>query len=182
MNLFKEIPPGKKTQINVVVEIPSGASNKIEYNEKGGYFELDRSLYSAVYYPFEYGFIPQTCSEDGDALDVILLTTHPTFPGCVVKARPIGTLLMRDEKGKDNKIIAVPISKVDPRFDDIRGVRDLAKHLKVEIKQFMLDYKKLEQKKKVKITGWGNSKKASEMIEKAIKRYRSEKDVPTHNS
>ncbi|MCD6414021.1 MAG: inorganic diphosphatase [Candidatus Diapherotrites archaeon] len=174
--------PGKKNQINVVVEIHSGATDKVEYNEEGGYFELDRSLYSAVYYPFEYGFIPQTKSPDGDALDVVLLTTHPTFPGCVIKAKPIGVLMMKDENGRDDKIIAVPISKVDPRFDGIKEVKDLAKHLKVEIRQFMLDYKRLEQNKKVRIIGWEGSDEAKNMIEKAIKNYRSEKNVSTHNS
>ena len=171
MNLFKEIPPEAKRWINVVVEIPSGASNKIEYDEDGGYFYLDRSLYSAVYYPFEYGFIPQTSAPDGDPIDVVLLTTHPTFSGCVVRAKPIGVLLMSDEKGSDDKIIAVPIKRVDPRFEDIKEIGDLAKHLRMELKQFMLDYKKLEQRKKVKIRGWSGSKQAKKIIKKAIKTY-----------
>lgn len=171
MNLFKDIPPGKGKNINVVVEIPSGTTNKIEYDEEGGYFTLDRSLYSAVYYPFEYGFIPQTHSLDGDAIDVILLTTHPTFSGCVVKARPIGVLYMKDEKGTDHKIIAVPISKVDPRYEGIKEMEDLAKHLRMELRQFMQDYKKLESSKKVKIKGWGTSQEAQKIIEKAIKAY-----------
>jgi inorganic pyrophosphatase len=172
MNLFKEISSGKPGEINVVVEITSGGSNKVEYNEEEGYFSLDRSLYSAVYYPFEYGFIPQTRSPDGDALDVILLTTHPTFPGCVIKSKPIGLLRMKDEAGGDNKIIAVPVNKVDPRFEGVKEVKDLAKHLRTEIKQFMLDYKKLEQKKKVKILGWGTSKEAKKNVKKGIQEYK----------
>ncbi|MCD4740211.1 inorganic diphosphatase [archaeon] len=175
MNLFKEIEPKEKNWINVVIEIPSGGRNKIEYSKKRGYFYLDRSLYSAVYYPFEYGFIPQTSAEDGDPLDVVLLTTHPTFSGCIIRARPIGVLLMNDEKGKDHKIIAVPLKKIDPRFEDINKVQDLAKHIKMELTQFMLDYKKLEETKKVKIRGWSGNKQAKKIIENAIKKYQVRK-------
>lgn len=173
MNLYRDMPPGRGApkQINVVVEIPSGGVNKIEYNEEKGYFELDRALYSAVYYPYEYGFIPQTKSEDGDALDVILLVTHPTFTGCVIRARPIGMLMMTDEAGKDNKIIAVPVSSVDSRFRKITGLDGLDEHIKREIKQFILSYKKLEKKKMVRFEGWGNKEDAKRAILKSIKKY-----------
>lgn len=177
MNLFKDLKPISKKWINVVIEIPSGNSNKIEYDEEDGYFYLDRSLYSAVYYPFEYGFIPQTRAPDGDPLDVVLLTTHPTFSGCVIRARALGVLLMSDERGADDKIITVPIKEVDPRFEDTKEVTDLAKHLKRELEQFMLDYKKLEHRKKVKIRGWGGSKQAKKVIEKAIKAYKVRKCI-----
>ncbi len=173
MNLYRDLPPGRGApkQINVVVEVPSGGVNKIEYNEKEGYFRLDRALYSAVYYPYEYGFIPQTESEDGDALDVILLATNPTFSGCVVRARPIGMLRMADERGEDNKIIAVPAAAVDPRFKKATSLSKIGAHMRDEIRQFILDYKKLEKKKYVRFKGWGTKEEAKRAIAKAIKKF-----------
>jgi len=173
MNLYKDISPGDNLpeEINVIVDIPKGCSNKYEYKEEKGYFELDRVIYSPLFFPFEYGFIPQTLSEDGDSLDVLLLTTFPTFSGCLIKARPVGILLMEDEKGIDHKIVAVPLEKIDPRFKNIKDIEDVNEHLKEEIKVFFEDYKKLEKGKFVKIKGWENVKKAKEIIEKAIKKY-----------
>ncbi|MBZ9578107.1 inorganic diphosphatase [Patescibacteria group bacterium] len=174
-NLFKDIPAGENPpdQINVVIDIPKGSENKYEYEEDKGYFKLDRTLYSPMFFPFEYGFVPQTISEDGDSLDVVLLTTYPTFPGCVISACPIGMLLMEDEAGIDNKIVAVPSGKVDPRFKKIRKTEDLDEHLKKEIEIFFADYKKLEKEKYkfVKIKGWGGVDKAKEIIKKAVEKY-----------
>ena len=176
INLFKDIPAGDNPpeKINVVVDIPRGSSNKYEYNEEKGFFELDRVLYSPFFYPIEYGFIPQTASEDGDSLDVMLLVTFPTFPGCVIKARPIGTLLMRDEEGVDNKIIAVPLEKVDPRFKEIQTIEDLSEHTRKEIEAFFADYKKLEKEKYkfVRVEGWQGLDKAKEIVEKACQKYK----------
>ena len=180
INLFKDLSPGSNPpeQINVVVEISQGFSNKYEYNEDKGYFELDRVLYSPLFYPVNYGFIPQTTSEDNNSLDVILLTTFPVFSGCVVKSRPIGVLLMKDEEGIDNKIIALPLEKVDPRFKEIQKIEDLGSHLKKEIELFFADYKKLEKDKYkfVKIRGWEGIEKAKEIIKKAIERYKERKN------
>lgn len=176
INLFKDISPGENPpqKINVVIDIPKGERNKFEYNEEKGYFELDRTLYSPFFFPFEYGFIPQTASGDGDSLDVVLLTTYPTFSGCLVKARPIGVLLMKDEAGEDNKIIAVPDDKVDPRFKEIKDIKDLNQHLKEEIEVFFADYKKLEKEKykHVKIEGWAGREEAEKIIEKGVKSYK----------
>lgn len=173
MNLYKDISPGDNLpeEINVIVDIPKGCSNKYEYKEEKGYFELDRVIYSPLFFPFEYGFIPQTLSEDGDSLDVLLLTTFPTFSGCLIKARPVGVLLMEDEKGIDHKIVAVPLEKIDPHFKNIKDIEDVNEHLKEEIKVFFEDYKKLEKGKFVKIKDWGKAGKAKEIIEKAIKKY-----------
>ncbi len=177
MNLYKDIPAGENLpeQINVVVDVPKGCSNKYEYSEDGGYLELDRVNYSPMFYPCDYGFIPQTHSEDGDALDVLLLTTYPTIPGCVVKARPIGMLLMRDEEGIDNKIVAVPIEKVDPRFKEIQDIDDLGEHCKKEIQVYFEDYKKLEPGKYeyVKVEGFKGKKEALEIIRDAVERYKA---------
>lgn len=177
-NLFRDLPagPNPPQEINVVVDIPKGGSNKYEYQEKGGYFQLDRVLYSPLFYPFEYGFIPQTASEDGDSLDVVLLTTFPTFPGCLIKARPIGVLLMKDEQGIDNKIVALPLEKVDPRFKEIQKIEDIDEHLKKEIEVFFKDYKKLETEKYkfVKVEGWQGVEVAQEIIKKAVEKYKKE--------
>ena len=176
-NLYKDIPSGENLpeEINVVVDVPKGCNNKYEYSEEGGYFELDRVNYMSMFYPFDYGFIPQTHSEDGDALDVLLLTTYPTFPGCVVKARPIGMLLMEDEAGVENKIIAVPIEKVDPRFKEIQDINDLGEHYKKEIQVYFQDYKKLEPKKyeHVKVDGFEPKEKALEIIKQAVEKYKN---------
>ncbi|MCK5044616.1 inorganic diphosphatase [Candidatus Parcubacteria bacterium] len=177
MNLYKDIPTGDNPpeEINVAIDIPKGASSKFEYNEEKGYFELDRVLFSPLIYPFEYGFIPQTDSDDGDSVDVILLATYPTFPGCVIKARPVGVLLMSDEAGGDNKIIAVPVDKVDPRFHEIKDIADVGEHLKKEIELFMRDYKKLEVEKykHVKVDGWGGKEKAQEIIKKGMEKFKN---------
>lgn len=176
-NLFKDIPVGDNPpeEINVVVDIPKGAANKYEYDEEEGYSQLDRVLYSSLVYPFEYGFMPQTASEDGDSLDIMLLVTHPTFPTCVIKARPIGILPMSDEEGVDNKILAVPVEKVDPRFKEIQNINDVGEHLKAEIKNFFEDYKKLETAKyeHVKVGDWQDKEKAKEIIQKAVEKYRN---------
>lgn len=176
INLYKDLPAGEKVpdQINVVVDIPSGSSNKYEYNQDKGYFILDRIIHSPMFYPFEYGFIPQTKSEDGDSLDVVLLTTYATFPGCVISARPIGVLYMQDEKGLDNKIVAVPLANVDPHFKDTKDIGDLDEHSRDVIKVFMEDYKKLEKEKYkfVKVKGWGSREKAMRLINKAVESYK----------
>lgn len=158
------------TEVNVFVEIPKGSPNKYEFDEEKKIIKLDRTLYSSIRFPFEYGYIEGTLGEDGDPLDVVLLATNPTFPGCLVKAKVIGVLLMEDEGGVDSKIIAAPVDKIDPRFKEINSVEDLAEHTRVEIKEFFETYKRLEPNKWVKITGFGGAKEADEIIKKAKKR------------
>lgn len=172
MNLIKDVSPGENPpeNINVVVDIPKGSLNKYECDDEKGYFCLDRVLYSPIVFPFDYGSIPQTKAEDGDAIDVVLLVTYPTFPGCVVKARPIGILFMEDEAGEDNKIIAVPTEKIDPRFKEIKDIADLPGHTKQEIEFFFEHYKKLEPEKFVKIKNWAGKEKAKEKILQGISR------------
>ncbi len=174
MNLYKDIPAGDANEFNVVVDLPKGSKNKYEYDEEGGYFTLDRTFYHQVYSPFDYGFIPQTHSDDGDAIDVVLFVTHPTFPGCVVKARAIGVLKTSDEKGGDNKIVAVPVSKLDPRWDEVKSVEDLPSHVQKELLLHFKEYKKLEPGKydKVNIEGFGSAEDAKAEIEKAIAAYK----------
>jgi inorganic pyrophosphatase len=165
-----DIDAGSEEEINVVVENVKGSSNKIEYDNERGCFMLDRVLYSPVFWPFDYGFIPRTWHEDEDPVDVVLLTTYPTFPGCVVKARPIGVIIMEDEKGIDDKIVAVPIK--DPRFKNIKSIDDLNEHLRKEIQDFFESYKKLEPGKFVKFKEWQGVEKAKEIIRKAKEEYK----------
>jgi inorganic pyrophosphatase len=165
-----DIDAGGEEEINVVVENVKGSSNKIEYDNERGCFLLDRVLYSPVFWPFDYGFIPRTWHEDEDPVDVVLLTTYPTFPGCVVKARPIGVIIMEDEKGIDDKIVAVPIK--DPRFKNIKSIDDLNEHLRKEIQDFFESYKKLEPGKFVKFKEWQGVEKAKEIIRKAKEEYK----------
>jgi inorganic pyrophosphatase len=175
INLYHEVSAGTPDEFNAVIDLPKGSSNKVEYDEEGGYFKLDRVLHSQMFYPFDYGFIPQTHSDDGDAIDVCLLVTYPTFSGCVVKARPIGMLKTADEKGGDNKIIAVPVSKVDPRFDEIKSIDDLPAHVQKELLLHFKEIKKLEASKydKVVINGFGSVDEAKAEIAKAMAAYQS---------
>jgi len=167
---FYDLPIGEQApeQVPVVVEIPKGTRNKIEYDPKQGIFRLDRVLYSPLHYPGDYGFIPQTLSLDGDALDALVLVTEPTFTGCVVMARPIATLVMRDEKGEDEKILAVPVH--DPRFEEVRELSDLPNHLIREIEHFFEIYKELEGKPTA-LLGWRPAAEAHHLIRESQKRF-----------
>ena len=172
-NLFHSLPPGPKppSKVCCLVEIPRGGSNKYEYRRETGAFFLDRVLYEAIFYPTEYGFIPQTWSkEDDDPLDIMVLSTQPTFPGCIIAARPIGVLKMIDSGERDYKIIAVPYN--DPRLNHIKGLSEVNPHFKKEVESFWSTYAQLEPKKEIKILGWGGVNKAHEVIENAIKAYK----------
>ena len=155
--------------MNIFIENPKGTSNKYELDKETGRIMLDRALYSSVYWPFEYGFIENTLSEDGDPLDVIVLVNEPTFPGCVIPSKIIGMLDMEDESGIDYKIIAVPDDKIDPRFKHINSIDDLTEHQKKEIQEFFETYKRLEPNKWVKVKGFESKEKAEEIIEKCKK-------------
>jgi inorganic pyrophosphatase len=154
-----EAPP----TFEAVVEIPRGSRNKYEYDHKSGAIRLDRVLFSSVHYPADYGFILDTLAPDGDPLDVIIVVEEPTFPGCRMRIRPIGALLMKDEKGADEKILAVPV--VDPRFDCINDLDDLPKHWLAEIENFFETYKLLERKPTA-TRGWVNAAEARLMVKK----------------
>lgn len=177
MNLFTDLPTyadEANKHITVVVDIPKGSHNKYEYDEKLGIFKLDRALHHSMYYPFDYGFIPQTLAEDGDPVDVVLLVTNPTFSGCVVKARVIGVLNTQDDAGPDPKIIAVPVSKVDPRRDDVQQISDLGKHFQDELLIFFKEMKKLERAKydKVIIHGFDSIDAAYKSIDTSIEAFK----------
>jgi inorganic pyrophosphatase len=152
MNLH-DIPLGDNAprEINVVIEIPQGSSNKVEYDPRWGVFTLDRTLYSPLYYPCNYGFVPSTMFEDGDPLDILVVSSHPIAMGMVVCARPVGVLRMHDDKGQDDKVIAVFAR--DPRYEHVRRLSDLSEHRRKEIVHFFQVYKDLEDKT-VDVEGW----------------------------
>ena len=162
MNLT-DVPVGENApqEVNVVIEITQGSSNKIEYDSRWGAFVLDRTLFSPMYYPCNYGFIPSTLFEDGDPLDVLVLTSHPVPMATVMAARPVGVLRMHVDKGQDDKIICVFAR--DPRFEAIKDIEDLADHQKREIIHFFEVYKELEDKD-VEVDGWHSVSKAHELI------------------
>ena len=158
--------PGRAASrsVDVFVEIPKGSRAKYELDKKTGRIRLDRVLFSSVHYPADYGFVWDTMAGDGDPLDALVEVEEPTFPGCIVPTRPIGTLLMKDSKGPDEKILGVPVG--DPRFDEVRELKDLAPHWLREIEMFFATYKALEGDQ-VELAGWRGSRTAWSLIEKS---------------
>jgi inorganic pyrophosphatase len=155
-------------ELDVLVEIPRGCRNKYEWDPEKRMIRLDRVLYSSVHYPTDYGMAPETQAEDGDPLDVLVVVEEPTFPGCLVRARAIGTLDMRDEKGIDHKILAVPTG--DPRFDQVHSLEDLPSHWLREIETFFATYKTLEGVQ-TEVLGWHGLDEALTVIAEARRRY-----------
>lgn len=155
---------------DVLIEIPKGSRNKYEYDFEMKKLRYDRMIFSSMMYPADYGFIPETLALDGDPLDVLVLVTEPTFPGCVMEVKPIGVFHMADEKGPDEKVICVPVS--DPVWNRLNDLSDVNGHLIKEIEHFFKVYKDLEQKK-VDVEGWGNLQEASSIIEQCLERYQS---------
>lgn len=156
--------------VNAFIEIPLGSNIKYEYDEEEEVLKVDRVLYTAMTYPANYGFIPGTASEDGDPLDILVLSNYPFAPGTVIEARPIGMIYMTDEEGVDKKIIAVPKDKVDPTFSNIKDINDIPEAVKNKLVHFFEHYKELEPGKWVKISGWGTKEEAIQEIKKAIER------------
>jgi inorganic pyrophosphatase len=160
--------PGRAAgrSVDVFVEIPRGSRTKYELDPTSGRIRLDRVLASSVHYPADYGFVTETRAGDGDPLDALVVVEEPTFPGCIVPARPIGTLLMRDAKGPDQKILAVPVG--DPRFDDVRDLKDLPQHWLREIETFFATYKYLEgDAAEVHVSGWRGARTAWALIKRS---------------
>lgn len=153
---------------DVLIEIPKGSRNKYEYDFDLKKVRYDRMIFSSMMYPADYGFIPETLALDGDPLDVLVLVTEPTFPGCVMEVKPIGVFHMADEKGPDEKVICVPVS--DPVWNRLNDLDDVNGHLIKEIEHFFRVYKDLEQKK-VDVEGWGNLQEANKIIDDCIERY-----------
>ena len=165
-----EIGPDAPEIFNAVIEIPRGSTNKYEVDQETGVIKLDRELYTPLFYPFDYGYIPQTHYLDGDPLDVLVLTSHPLFPGCVVESSPIGVLKMSDEKGPDEKILCVATK--DPRYGYRKTLEELNLHTLKELRHFFEVYKALEEKS-VEIEGWHGREVALALIAQ----YRTDQPV-----
>ncbi len=174
--LIDKISIGKDApkDVNVIIEIPMDSDPiKYEFDKESGAILVDRFMQTTMRYPCNYGFIPHTLSEDGDPIDVLVLSYYPIIPGAVIRVRPIGVLLMEDESGKDEKIIAVPVSKLDSSFDNLKSIEDLEQAHSIflqRIKHFFEHYKDLDKGKWVKVEGWDNAAKAESLIMEAVKR------------
>ena len=172
MSNLKDLPVGEKSprEVNAIIEIPKGTHTKIEYDVKLEIFKVDRVLYSAVHYPTAYGFIPGTLWDDGDPLDVLVLTEEPLQTGLFLQVRPVGLLVMTDEKGSDSKILSVPVH--DPRYNNVNDIGDVQKHFLREAEHFFETYKQLEGKP-AKSFGWEGKDKAADAVVKSIKAYQA---------
>lgn len=172
MNLDK-LTAGDKApeEVNVFIEIPQGGTTKYEIDKESGVLFADRFLHGAMFYPFNYGYIPQTLDGDGDAIDVLVISTYPVQPGCAIKARIIGGLEMEDEEGSDTKLVAVPIKKVDPTYADIQSIDDLPKITREKIKNFFDHYKDLEDGKWVKTGNFFGKDVALEAVIKSMEKH-----------
>ncbi len=169
------IPVGENPpeDINVVIEVPVGGEPiKYEMNKEAGALFVDRFLYTPMRYPGNYGFVPHTLSEDGDPIDVLVCNARAIFPGAVINCRPVGVLIMEDDGGQDEKLIAVPVSKLTPRYKNVKSYSDLPDILLQQIEHFFSHYKDLEQDKWVKIDRWGDAEVSRRYIREAIERAR----------
>lgn len=173
MNLDR-VTPGRDVpnDINVIIEIPAHSGPvKYEVDKKTGSMAVDRFMSTAMFYPCNYGYVPKTLSEDGDPVDVLVVTPVPLISGSVIRCRPVGVLKMEDESGNDAKVLAVPVSKLTTIYDNVSSPDDLPQHLLAQISHFFEHYKDLEDGKWVKLTGWDNAEAAKHEITSSIKRY-----------
>lgn len=154
--------------VEALIEIPAGSQNKYEFDKEKGVLRLDRVLYSPVHYPTDYGYIPDTLELDGDPIDILVMVTNPTIPGCIIDCRVVGVLAMADDKGVDNKLLGVPVK--DPRFEHIHDLNDVPPHVLREIEHFFQTYKDLEGKE-THIQGWKDAAGAREIYERAVAAY-----------
>ncbi|MEP3244872.1 MAG: inorganic diphosphatase [Sneathiella sp.] len=168
---ISKISAGKNVpwDVNVVIEIPiGGVPVKYEVDKHSGAMFVDRFLHTAMYYPCNYGFIPHTLADDGDPTDMLVAGPIPVIPGAVLRARPVGVLIMEDEAGQDEKILGVPVDKLHPYYSNIENYTDLRDVLLDQIAHFFEHYKDLEKDKWVKIVRWGDADEAAEMIQKSL--------------
>lgn len=172
------VPAGKNLpeEVNVIIEIPAnGAPIKYEVDKDTGTVWVDRFMSAPMFYPCNYGYVNDTLSLDGDPVDVLVPTPYPLLPGSVIRCRPVGVLNMSDESGEDAKVVAVPVSKLSPAYDDIQDIQDLPELLKAQITHFFERYKELEKGKWVKIDGWANAAAAKAEILSSYQRAQEQK-------
>ncbi len=169
---MKKLGSGKDPKnglVNVLVEIPKNSDIKYELDKESGFIFVDRFLYTAMSYPFNYGFVPETLADDGDPLDILVLSDKVIAPGVVIPSVVIGMLEMEDEEGIDTKILAVPTKKVDPLYGDFKDITDVPQAIKDKLKHFFENYKTLEPGKWVKIKDWKNKESALEAVKASMK-------------
>lgn len=159
--------------VKIYIEIPAGSSVKYELDKQTGELEVDRFLHTAMYYPFNYGFVKDTLAEDGDSTDVLVLSSMKVAPGVVIKSHVIGMLEMEDEEGIDTKLIAVPTEKIDPVYGKLQSIKDVPEHHKNMMKHFFETYKDLEKGKWVKTKNWLDKEEAEKVIEADLARAKS---------
>ena len=178
INLWNELPVGPSSPdvIYAIIEIPKGSRNKYEYHKQAGIIKLDRVLYSSLHYPGDYGLIPRTYYDDGDPLDILVMVNVPTFPGCVIEARPLGLFRMLDRGQADDKIFAVP--NTDPFYRDYHSLDDVPGHFLEEVAHFFKVYKDLEGAR-VEVIGWDNADVARDRIQYATELYNEKIHPPT---
>ena len=160
--------------IDVLIEIPRGSRNKYEFDHEKGRIRLDRTLFTATVYPTDYGFVPDTLAEDGDPIDALVMGSEPTFPGCVIRSRPIGVFWMSDEHGPDAKLLCVP--DADPRFTLFQDIVDVPNAQLQEISHFFEVYKELEPGKGTNTCGWADVENARRALADAFERHRQTRD------
>ncbi|MDP3941335.1 MAG: inorganic diphosphatase [bacterium] len=167
---FTKLKVGKNppSEVNVLIEIPKDSNIKYEVDKDSGFIFVDRFLHTAMSYPFNYGFIPGTMAEDGDPVDVLVMSEHPVAPGVVIPSVVIGMLEMEDEAGIDTKILAVPTKKIDPFFGSFVTIEDVPEAIKNKMKHFFENYKTLEPGKWVKVKNWLGKEKALEAVKKGM--------------
>ncbi|MCL5100478.1 MAG: inorganic diphosphatase [Candidatus Marsarchaeota archaeon] len=167
-----ELDAGKEAPkiVNAFIEIPKGTNVKYEYDEDSEMIKVDRVLHTSMVYPYNYGFVPGTLGEDGDPIDIMVVSSGVFLPGTFLKVKPIGVLLMKDEEGIDTKTIAVPTAKIDPDFGKIDDIKDLNEHIKSMIAHFFSYYKSIEPGKWAEVGGWEGSQKAFEHVKEGIER------------
>lgn len=173
-----QISSGKDVphELNVIIENPmGGVPVKYELDKDSGLMFVDRFLHTAMYYPGNYGFVPHTLSEDGDPVDVLVIGRTPVMPGAVLPSRPVGVLVMEDEKGMDEKIIAVPVHRLHPYHDNVDDFEDIREILRDQIEHFFTHYKDLEKGKWSKMIRWGNADEAKQLVLDGIKRAQASK-------
>jgi inorganic pyrophosphatase len=161
-------------EFDVLIEIPRGSRNKYEVDHASGLIRLDRTLFTATQYPADYGFVPGTLGQDGDPLDALVLVLEPTFPGCLIRSRPIGMFRMTDEMGGDDKILCVPAS--DPRQEHLRDIHHVSRFDRQEIEHFFLIYKELEPGKCVSGGSWADRAAAEAEVEASRRRLRDSQE------
>jgi inorganic pyrophosphatase len=170
-DIYERVPPGTDIPnvVHAIIEIPKGRRSKFEVDKRTGLIRLDRYLYCSSHYPGDYGFIPQTLAEDGDALDCLVMVSEPTFSGCLIEARVIGLFRMTDRGAHDYKVLAVP--NTDPMFAEIKGLKDVPSHFLDEVEHFFSTYKQLERVT-VEALGWASREEAIAEVKQSVERYK----------